>query len=85
MEFPRVPISTTVERTTKREFRLELHSRGFQHAVEIDLPGIAHTLEDNFFDLYPGESRKVRLCTEKAAILAEIKRAITTRSLADIN
>ena len=85
MEFPRLPVSTTVERVAKREFQLGLHSRGFHHAVQIDFPGIAHTLEDNFFDLYPGESRKVRLRTEKAAILAEIKRTITTRSLADLN
>jgi beta-mannosidase len=82
--FPRVPISITVERTTQREFQLGFHSRGFHHAVQIDLPGIAHKLEDNFFDLYPGEMRKVRARTEKAAMLAEIKRTITIRSLADI-
>ena len=85
MEFPRLPVSTTVERVTKREFQLGLHSRGFHHAVQIGFPGIGHTLEDNFFDLYPGESRKVRLRTEKPAILAEIKRTITIRSLADLN
>jgi beta-mannosidase len=85
MEFPRVPISTTVERTTQREFQLGFHSRGFHHAVQVDLPGIAHKVEDNFFDLYPGEMRRVRVCTEKAAMLAEIKRALTIRSLADIS
>jgi hypothetical protein len=49
----------------------------------VDLPGLAHKLEDNFFDLYPGEMRKVHLRTEKAAILAEIKRTLKMRSLAD--
>jgi beta-mannosidase len=84
IEFPRIPISTTVERATQREFQLGFHSRGFHHAVQIDLPGIAHKFGDNFFDLYPGETRKVRVCTEKAAMLAEIKRALTIRSLADV-
>ena len=83
MEFPRIPISTTVERAAKREFQLGFHSRGFHHAVQIDLPGIAHKFADNFFDLYPGETRKVRVCTEKAAMIAEIKRALTIRSLVD--
>ena len=80
---PACPISTTVERTSQSEFQLGFHSRGFQHAVQIDLPGLAHKFEDNFFDLYPGEMRKVRLHTEKAAMLAEIKRTLKLRSLAD--
>jgi beta-mannosidase len=83
MELPRTPITTTVERTTQREFQLGFQSRGFHHAVQVDLPGIAHRLGDNFFDLYPGEMRKAQLCTEKAAMLAEIKRALSIRSLAD--
>jgi beta-mannosidase len=83
MDFPGGAISTTVERTTQREFQLGFHSRVFHHAVQADLPGIAHKFEDNFFDLYPGEMRKVRVLTEKAAMLAEIKRTITVRSLAD--
>ena len=83
IDFPRAPISTTVERTSQREFQLGFQSRVFQHAVQVDLPGLAHKLDDNFFDLYPGEMRKVRLCTEKAAILAEIKRTLKMRSLAD--
>ena len=85
IEFPRTPISITVERVAQREFQLGLHSRSFHHAVQIDLPGIAHKFEDNFFDLYPGEMRKVRVRSEKAAILAEIKRTLTSRSMADIN
>jgi beta-mannosidase len=83
IEFVRAPISTTVERTAQREFQLGFQSRSFQHAVQVDLPGIAHKLGDNFFDLYPGEVRKIPLCTEKPAIIAEIKRALTFRSLAD--
>jgi beta-mannosidase len=83
IDFPRLPISTTVERTTQREFQLGFHSRGFHHAVQLDLPGIVHKFEDNYFDLYPGEMRKVRVRTENVAMLAEIKRTITMRSLAD--
>ena len=43
-----------------------------------------HKLDDNFFDLYPGEMRKVRLRTERAAILAEIKQTLKILSLADM-
>ena len=83
IDFPRAPISTTVERTSQREFQLGFQSRVFQHSVQVDLHGLAHKLDDNFFDLYPGEMRKVRLRTERAAILAEIKRTLKMRSLAD--
>jgi beta-mannosidase len=84
MELPRTPIATTVERTAQNGFKLAFQSRGFHHAVQVDLPGIAHRVGDNFFDLYPGEMRKVQLSTKKAAMLAEIKRALSIRSLADI-
>jgi beta-mannosidase len=84
MELPRTPIATTVKRTAQNEFQLAFQSRGFHHAVQVDLPGIAHRVGDNFFDLYPGEMRKVQLSTKKAAMLAEIKRALSIRSLADI-
>ncbi|HEY5741386.1 MAG TPA: glycoside hydrolase family 2 protein [Terrimicrobiaceae bacterium] len=85
IELPRTTISTTVERATQKEFQLGFHCRSFHHAVQIDLPNIAHKVDDNYFDLYPGEMRKVRLCTEKAAMLAEIKRALSIRSLADVS
>ena len=39
MELPRTPITTTVERATQREFQLGFQSRGFHHAVQVDLPG----------------------------------------------
>ena len=76
IDFPRVPISITVERASQREFQVGFQSRAFQHAVHVDLPGMPHKFEDDFFDLYPGEMRKVRLVTEKAAMLAEIKRTL---------
>ena len=83
IEFPRTPISLTIESVGQHEFQLGLHSRGFHHAVQIDLPAIAHRFEDNFFDLYPVERRKVRLRTAKAATIIDIERNLHLRSLVD--
>ena len=83
IEFPRSPISLTIECLGQHEFQLGLHSRGFHHAVQIDLPAIAHRFEDNFFDLYPAERRKVRLRTAKAATITDIERNLQIRSLVD--
>ncbi len=83
IEFPRSPISFTIECLGQHEFQLGLHSRSFHHAVQIDLPAIAHRFEDNFFDLYPADWRKVRLRTAMAAIITDIERNLQIRSLVD--
>jgi beta-mannosidase len=84
IEFPRTAISISVERASKCDFQLGFSSSGFHHAVQVSLPGIEHELEDNFFELYPGETRTVKLSTKKPAMIAEIKRHLSTRSLAGI-
>jgi beta-mannosidase len=84
IDFPRAAISVDVARSGKCDFQLSFSSSGFHHAVRVSLPGIEHHLEDNFFDLYPAENRTVKLSTKRPAIIGEIKRHLSTWSLAKI-
>jgi beta-mannosidase len=83
MDLPRTRITTEVKGLGDQEFELRFSSKDFQHGVQFDLPGIPHKPADNFFDLYPGETRVVRLRTAKVSNGEKIKKALTTRSLAD--
>ena len=55
----------------------------FQHRFEFDFSGHAFTCSDNFFDLYPGEKRVIRVHFAKKAPEADLARSLTHRSLAD--
>jgi len=55
----------------------------FQHRFEFDFAGHAFTCSDNFFDLYPGERRLVRVRFADGVSKAGLARSLTYRSLAD--
>jgi beta-mannosidase len=75
--------------------RVELKARGarratvtftspvFQHRFAFDFAGRPATVSDNFFDLYPGEPRRVAVEFATPASAAAWRRALTFRSLAD--
>jgi beta-mannosidase len=77
---PKVAVRTIAgERCAEIDFT----SRVFQHRFAFDLAGIAHHASDNFFELYPGETKTVRVELEKPATAAQLKKKLTWRSLAD--
>ncbi len=55
----------------------------FQHRFAFDLPGLAHTASDNYFELYPHEKKEVVVELAKPATKAELARRLRHLSLAD--
>jgi beta-mannosidase len=53
----------------------------FHHNVQFHLPSLAYRAEDNFFDLYPAESREVELRVDPKITAKQIEKAIQTTSL----
>lgn len=83
LSLPKARIQTVVALQSPREATLTFASAAFQHAVEFDLAGLDYRADDNFFDLYPNEPRTIRVRLAKAATRAQLKQALSQRSLAD--
>ena len=62
-------------------FTAAFSSAVFHHNVQFHLPGLAYRAEDNFFDLYPNESREVELRLDPKIKLKQIEKAIEITSL----
>ena len=83
LTLPRGRTGCTVRRLDPRTALLTFRSECFQHRFAFDLAGLAHETSDNFFELYPGEKKEVRVTFDRAVTPAAIKRALRHRSLAD--
>lgn len=83
MDLPKSPIAARVKKISDTEFEIEFRSKTFHHQVQFNLEKIAHRADNNFFDLYPNEARKVRVRTVKSAKPAAIRKKLTLFSLAD--
>jgi beta-mannosidase len=83
LNFKREAIAPSLKEISPGIFDLTLAAESFQHQVMWDLPGIAVKANDNFFDLYPGESRIVRLEVAPDLGLAALEKRLTIQSLAD--
>jgi beta-mannosidase len=62
---------------------VEFTSPVFQHRFAFDLGELAFSCSDNFFELYPGETKRVFVRFGRDVSAAEVRRRITHRSLAD--
>jgi len=82
IDLPRGPIKPAVKKAGERAFEITFSSANFHHQVQFELPGLLESASDNFFELYPGEAKTVRITTRQAAPVAEIARRIELRSLA---
>jgi beta-mannosidase len=83
MDLPPPATQVRIKLTGKTAARLSFVSPVFQHRFAFDLPGIAHTASDNYFDLYPGERREVTVTLARPVPAARLRRALGWRSLAD--
>ena len=83
MALPKAVIRTSVKLESHRRATLSFQSKAFQHAVEFDLPGLPHQPEDNYFDLYPGERRRISVCFDHPVSRQQIRDALRYHSLAD--
>ncbi len=83
LNLPREPIATKVEAISGNELELTFTSSVFQYQCEFNLPGLQYLADDNFFDLYPGEARKIRIQTQRAVTREEAEKLLRVRSLVD--
>lgn len=83
MDLPPPATQVRIKPAGKSTVRLGFVSPVFQHRFAFDLPGIAHTASDNYFDLYPGERRDVTVTLAQPVTVARLRRALCWRSLGD--
>ena len=83
MDLP--PASTGVKIRMKgpQQAEVAFSSAVFQHRFAFDFTGRSFEASDNFFDLYPGEERRVDVSFARPATIAILRKSITHRSLAD--
>ena len=74
---------TAVKLLTPRTAELTFTSDAFQHRFAFDLPGIAHAASDNYFELYPGEAKRVTLDLLRPPTAARLRQALVHHSLVD--
>lgn len=83
LELPRAAVRTQVRLTGPRRAQVAFTSPVFQHRFAFDFKGIAHRTEDNYFELYPGETRTIGVTLPRPHAVARLRQALVCRSLAD--
>lgn len=83
LSFPKTPIQTTLE-VHGAELVIRLKSEGFVRFLQLDLQGNSAPFSDNFFDLLPGEEKRVALPLEAPDSVEHLRERLRLRSLADM-
>ncbi len=65
------------------EIHLGVTSDVFQHRFHFEFPGVPVMATDNFFDLYPNETKHVLLTIPRGVSMAALRQALTFGSLVD--
>ena len=83
LELPKSRPRVSVKLLASTRAALTFTSPAFQHRFVFDLRSIVHQAADNYFELYPGESKTVIVDLHRPATVARLKTALAFRSLAD--
>jgi beta-mannosidase len=83
MELPKPRTRVAVRMSAAGRAVVAFTSPVFQHRFAFDFPGRAFTCSDNYFDLYPGETRRVEVEFAGPVTAARLRRSIVHLSLAD--
>lgn len=83
VELPRARTRVRVTMTAPKTALLTFTSDAIQHRFAFALPGIPHRAGDNYFELYPGEPKTVRVEFDRPQTAARLRRLLRHRSLAD--
>ena len=75
--------ATTIKLLTPTKALIAFTSPVFQHRFVFDLPGVAHTTSDNYFELYPREKKEVVVEFAKPIATAAIAKKLRFHSLVD--
>ncbi len=76
-------IAAAIKLTSPKSAELTFKSPVFQHRFAFDFAGIDFHAADNFFELYPNESKRVTVTFDKPVTLARLKKTLAHHSLAD--
>ena len=87
MNLPQAPVLATVAPAgdvgaESGEFDVTFQSEVFQHRVDFGFDGLSHRADDNFFDLYPGEARTVRVRVAAGLSAGDLESRLRALSLA---
>ncbi len=83
LELPRARTRVAVRMKSPRQAVIAFTSPVFQHRFAFDLPGRTFSCRDNYFELYPGETRRIEVQLERPATASALRNSIAHRSLAD--
>jgi beta-mannosidase len=83
MDLPRPRTRAVVKMRGKRSAVVEFTSRVFQHRFAFEFHGHAFSCSDNFFDLQPGEPKRVSLTFANPVTKAALRKSLAHLSLAD--
>ena len=83
VELPRARTRAVVKMLTPRRAALTFTSSAFQHRFAFDLPEVEHRGSDNYFELFPRESKTIEVELTRPQTLARLQRVLAYRSLVD--
>jgi beta-mannosidase len=83
LQLPQAKTKVVVKFSSPTVATIAFTSAVFQHRFVFELPGLEHRSSDNFFELFPGETKTVEVTFKKPQTLRRIKSVMTHRSLVD--
>ncbi|HEY1848763.1 MAG TPA: glycoside hydrolase family 2 protein [Opitutaceae bacterium] len=83
LDLPSGRTSASIRMKKPGRAEISFTSPVFQHRFAFDFEGHAFSADDNYFELYPGETKHVEVEFVGRVTLAELKRSLTHRSLVD--
>jgi beta-mannosidase len=83
MDLPAARTRVAIRMKGPRRAEVAFSSPVFQHRLAFDFAGHAFAASDNFFELYPGEEKRVDVDFARPVTIAALRKSITHRSLAD--
>jgi len=83
MDLPKPRTRISIRMRSPGRASVAFTSPAFQHRFAFDFPRLAFACSDNYFELYPGETRTVEVRFARPVAAARLRRLIVHRSLAD--
>ncbi len=83
MALPRAAIAATWQQASDSTYRVTLKSKTLAREISLSLAAGDGFFSDNYFDLLPGETKVLTFQSQEAASLAELRRRLVVRTLAD--
>ncbi|HYP17728.1 MAG TPA: glycoside hydrolase family 2 protein [Opitutus sp.] len=83
LNLPKAKTKVAVKLVAPGEATIAFTSSAFQHRFEFDLPGLQFRSSDNFFELYPGETKTVSVTFRGRKTADQLRRMLTHQSLVD--